>query len=108
MLRQLHYATQGGDRPYRSCDIGTSLLAVDTEGHVMPCHRFLDRPESGLELCRTPRFRQTESATFSWHHGTSLAARRVLPTRSAAADVVLLPSVRALTSHAAPIRITVC
>jgi len=32
-------------RPDRPCPVGDGLLAVDTQGNVLPCHRFLHRPE---------------------------------------------------------------
>lgn len=32
-------------RPTRACPLGESLLAVDSQGNVLPCHRFLHRPE---------------------------------------------------------------
>ncbi len=38
----------GAGRPARPCNVGTSLLAIDTEGNVLPCHRFLYRPQDRL------------------------------------------------------------
>jgi len=37
-------------RPGRPCPLGTSLLAVDAQGNVLPCHRFLHRPLDRLGL----------------------------------------------------------
>lgn len=36
------------ERPKRPCQIATGLLAVDTSGNIMPCHRFLNRREDWL------------------------------------------------------------
>ena len=41
-LRPLHR------RPSRPCPVGGSLLAIDPDGNVMPCHRFLYRPKEWL------------------------------------------------------------
>lgn len=35
-------------RPPRPCPVGHSLLAIDPDGNVMPCHRFLYRPQHWL------------------------------------------------------------
>lgn len=35
-------------RPVRPCAIGERLLAIDPDGNVMPCHRFLYRPKQWL------------------------------------------------------------
>lgn len=48
-LRQLDQVRRfGAGRPGRPCNVGTGLLAVDPDGHVMPCHRFLYRPQDWL------------------------------------------------------------
>lgn len=44
LLRFYHLHHAWGGRPRRPCTVGTSLIAVNTEGQVMPCHRFLYRP----------------------------------------------------------------
>lgn len=38
----------GAGRPDRPCNVGTSLLAVDPDGKVLPCHRFLYRRRDWL------------------------------------------------------------
>jgi uncharacterized protein len=46
---QLHHATlNGAERPERPCDVGSSLIGIDPEGHVMPCHRFLYRAQDRI------------------------------------------------------------
>ena len=35
-------------RPAKACPLGTSLLAVDAQGNVLPCHRFLHQPQDRL------------------------------------------------------------
>lgn len=45
MLRLVHSSNNGGQRPSRACPVGTSLIAVDPDGHIMPCHRYLYRPQ---------------------------------------------------------------
>ncbi len=43
-LYQRHAALEHGlGRPSRPCGVGTHLLAIDPDGNVMPCHRFLYR-----------------------------------------------------------------
>lgn len=53
-LRQCHTVQRGGSRPARTCPIGTTLLAVTTEGQVLPCHRFLHRRHEGLGHVSSP------------------------------------------------------
>lgn len=48
LLLDWHRARQGQARPRRPCRVGHSLLGVDPEGNVMPCHRFLYRPQDWL------------------------------------------------------------
>jgi uncharacterized protein len=38
----------GAGRPGKPCNVGTGLLAVDPDGNVMPCHRFLYRRQDWL------------------------------------------------------------
>lgn len=45
LLRRLHHVRNGGSRPARACPVGTSLVAIDPDGQVMPCHRYLYRPQ---------------------------------------------------------------
>lgn len=47
-LRHWHLSQLGAARPARTCGIGTSLLAVTTDGQVLPCHRFLHRRHEAL------------------------------------------------------------
>jgi len=54
-LRQWHYVQQGGSRPARTCGIGTSLLAVTTDGQVLPCHRFLHMRHAALGHVESPQ-----------------------------------------------------
>jgi uncharacterized protein len=62
LLQKLHAASQGAPRPARPCGVAKSLLGIDPDGHVMPCHRFLYRPkdwlgtvdQSGLSAQREP------------------------------------------------------
>ena len=35
-------------RPNKPCPLGTSLLAVDSQGNVLPCHRFLHQAKDRL------------------------------------------------------------
>lgn len=35
-------------RPARACPLGDGLMAVDSAGNVLPCHRFLHRPSERL------------------------------------------------------------
>ncbi len=35
-------------RPAKACPLGTSLMAVDAQGNVLPCHRFLHQPRDRL------------------------------------------------------------
>lgn len=44
----------GGCRPGRPCEVGNSLLAIDPEGNVMPCHQFLYRPQDWLGTAEAP------------------------------------------------------
>ena len=68
VLRQLHYAAQGGDRPYRRahwhCPACGRYGGPRDAGATASC---IAR-ENGLEPCRTRRFLQTDNAMFSWPH----------------------------------------
>lgn len=44
-LRFKHAAMQGAARPVRPCSVGETLIAVDPDGHVMPCHMYLYRKQ---------------------------------------------------------------
>lgn len=48
MLRQQHHHEHGGQLPERPCGVATTLIGVDPDGHVMPCHRFLYRAQDRL------------------------------------------------------------
>ncbi len=54
MVRAVHQSRRGGARPNRPCEVGTSLLAVDPDGFVMPCHRFLYRKNDWLGRVEDP------------------------------------------------------
>lgn len=43
ILHLWHSYQMGGARPVRSCPAGHSLLGIDPDGHVMPCHNFLEQ-----------------------------------------------------------------
>lgn len=53
-LRLHHAALHGAPRPARPCGVGTNLIGVDPDGHVMPCHRFLYRPKDWLGTVDRP------------------------------------------------------
>lgn len=55
-LRSVHHSTRGGSRPVRPCEVGTTLIAVDPDGHVMPCHRYLYRPKDWFGTVEEPSF----------------------------------------------------
>jgi uncharacterized protein len=55
-LLYLHSSQAGGKRPDRPCGVGTSLIAVDPDGHVMPCHRYLYRRSEWFGTVDTPEF----------------------------------------------------
>lgn len=44
----------GAGRPERPCNIAHSLLGIDPEGNVMPCHRFLYRRQDWLGTVDSP------------------------------------------------------
>lgn len=56
MLRKTHAHTQGAARQTRPCPVGTSLVAVDPEGNLMPCHRYLYRPQDWFGRIDQPHF----------------------------------------------------
>ena len=56
LLRQVHTVRQGGSRPARPCPVGTSLMAIDPDGQLMPCHRFLYRKQDWLGSVDEPHF----------------------------------------------------
>lgn len=56
LLRRVHSSRRGGSRPPRACPVGTSLIAIDPDGHVMPCHRYLYRPQDWFGTVDNPGF----------------------------------------------------
>jgi uncharacterized protein len=56
LLRLVHKSHRGEKRPSRPCPVGTSLIAIDPDGHVMPCHRYLYRPDDWFGTVDVPRF----------------------------------------------------
>jgi len=43
-LHRYQATLRGAPRPENPCGIGRRLLGVDTEGHLMPCHHWLNKP----------------------------------------------------------------
>ena len=56
ILKDYHCHLLGGPRPARPCSVGTELIGVDPDGHVMPCHRFLHRPQDFIGHVSVPGF----------------------------------------------------
>lgn len=54
LLRQWHWWRQGGSRPARPCEVGATLLGIDPDGNVLPCHRFLYRRSDWLGTVESP------------------------------------------------------
>ena len=59
LLLDWHAHRSGAPRPRRPCQVGHSLLGVDPDGNVMPCHRFLYRPQDWFGTVERPEL-QTE------------------------------------------------
>ena len=57
LLLEWHRHLKTGSRPPRPCPVGHSLLGIDPEGQVMPCHRFLDRRQDHLGTLEEPGLR---------------------------------------------------
>lgn len=81
-LRQWHFVQKGGSRPARTCAIGTSLLAVTTDGQVLPCHRFLHRRQEALGHVQSP-----ELSAERWKY-VHLSSRDILGCPSCLAEPV--------------------
>ena len=64
-LREHHAARRGAGRPARPCWAGASLIGVDVDGHVLPCHRFLYQPQHRLGRVEEPRM---DDARWRWVH----------------------------------------
>lgn len=54
MLMELHRNQDSGRRPTGPCGMGKRLIGISTSGAVMPCHRFLYRPDDWLGTVDTP------------------------------------------------------
>ncbi len=48
LLQDYHLSRRGLPRPERPCGVGGTLVAVDPDGNVMPCHRFLYRRQDWI------------------------------------------------------------
>lgn len=64
LLSAWHRSLRGGARPRRPCRVGHSLLSVDPDGNVMPCHRFLGRPEDRLGTVIRPEVHSERRRPF--------------------------------------------
>jgi uncharacterized protein len=48
-LKLYHHSVSGGPSELnRPCQIGKEVLGIDVHGNLMPCHRFLYRPQDWL------------------------------------------------------------
>jgi uncharacterized protein len=47
-LLEYHRRQGRGDRPIKACSLGTTLIAFDTAGNILPCHRYLYRKHERL------------------------------------------------------------
>jgi uncharacterized protein len=73
VLQMWHRHLSGpGSRPSRPCGVGTWILGIDPEGHVMPCHRFLYRPHDHLGTVEN-----TQLSPERWKY-VHLSARDIL------------------------------
>lgn len=93
MLRAVHHSRLGGSRPSRPCEVGTSLLAVDPDGFVMPCHRFLYRKDDWLGRVEDP-FYHLERRQY-----LTLSSREILDCRGCSAEPVCGGGCRVLALH---------
>lgn len=57
MLRRLDAARHGAPRQAAPCGVARTLLGIDPDGNVMPCHRFLYRPQDWLGRVDQPVLR---------------------------------------------------
>lgn len=64
LLLDFHLARRGQPRPRRPCQVGHSLLGVDPEGNVMPCHRFLYRSQDWLGSVSEPQVFSSKRREF--------------------------------------------
>lgn len=80
MLVRLHRGA--GARPTRPCGVGQTLLAVGTDGQVMPCHRFLYRPHDWLGSVERPELGEKRQPYLH------LATREVLGCDGCVAEAV--------------------
>ena len=72
LIRLWHRHHCGGSPPAEACKLGTSLLSVQPDGNVMPCHRFLYRPQDWLGSihdAELPEKRAQYLALHSWQKG---------------------------------------
>ena len=82
MLRRLDAARHGAPRQTVPCGVARSLLGVDPDGNVMPCHRFLYRPQDWLgrvdrPVIRAARNQYLELASSQLEECRGCAAERV-------------------------------
>jgi len=83
LLRQHHaHRTAGAPRPDRPCAVGASLLSVDPEGHVMPCHGYIHRPKDHLGTVEQPILSPER------RHYTELASSHFLDCRGCVAEPI--------------------
>ena len=53
-LKQWHLFQENPVRPRRPCELGYTLLGIDPDGNVLPCHRYLYRRHDRLGTLEQP------------------------------------------------------
>lgn len=82
LLRTLTNHLSCQQRPSKACPLGDSILGIDSQGHVLPCHRFLHQPLDRLGTVaqdRLPaeRWRYVELHTLEISDCATCEVRRV-------------------------------
>jgi uncharacterized protein len=94
LLKQLHRNRLFGERPIRPCGVGTSMLGVDVDGNVMPCHRFLYRPDDRLGRVEQPALNDKRAQYVE------LTSRSMIGCDTCMANLVCGGGCRAVAVHA--------
>ncbi|HEY4002431.1 MAG TPA: radical SAM protein [Candidatus Xenobia bacterium] len=95
LLQAHHQARHGAGRPIRPCGVGHSLIAVEPDGHVMPCHQFINRPKDWLGTVHEPALDATKRLPY-----LQLSSRTLLGCDTCLAEPVCGGGCRAVVVNA--------
>jgi uncharacterized protein len=95
LLQNWHRHLSGGERQTRPCGVGSWVIGVDPDGHVLPCHRWLYRKHEWLGNVDQPVLDAKRRAPF-----LQVSSRAILGCDTCPAEPVCGGGCRAVVVNA--------